>query len=674
MWSLLRGVVVACALFVCLNSVGEAQGVKSERIVEKARRHAKLKRWNKVEDWLVALESSRKVTSTGRLQSDYVHIGASANSVLSKSQSDEEWEEWYQSIEAWGRESARQDIVASFKLDFWTAYAWKGRTNKFAREVTKEQWLLFRERLEEAEKVYNETVTRGCEYAWFYSEAMSLALGQGWSNKRTYDELYQKAVKLDPESQEVYYYFVNRLQPKWYGEGHDDYHFMRGILDDVPGELGEEIYARVLTHDKLHEIVNYQYDLVDYEALKSGARSIMKKYPSDITFMERYMSFCLRYGDLEESVRGIREVSATAYELFTQRSPYGRALGLGDEYPGTAQRLNYFKPQGNLGVDGIQGAVWLAGGEEYVVCAENRGVQKFAANGQDVLERFMISGRSMKHLALCPQRRFLAVVTSYDTMKQNEQSLVYVFDMKEGRFDLLKTIWVPARNSTSICFSADGETLFYSHVLLSKYRKNTESHLNGISYCHWREENARFEVVLEDEGPDGMGKLKVSPDGRYLYFYWTGLWRFDLANLQYGKAEQVISPKGNPYGYVWDYGFLEGGENLIVIRNSAKRGQSLTVHDAQSWKMLAHKPLKEFIGTFRALAVHPEENAFYMTGEAALAAGYSYDPDKKHIALQSVWSGNGQEGDSISVSPKVHGGYRVTAGTENGMIGNWELE
>jgi len=106
------------------------------------------------------------------------------------------------------------------KADFYLLYAWRGRGNGNADQVTEEGWRLFRERLAEAEQALNRAWALDRKNARI--PVLMIQVAEGQQKKRPEMELwFQRAMNLDPDNYEACRRKLNYLYPEWYGSRDD---------------------------------------------------------------------------------------------------------------------------------------------------------------------------------------------------------------------------------------------------------------------------------------------------------------------------------------------------------------------------------------------------------------------------------------------------------------------
>jgi len=106
------------------------------------------------------------------------------------------------------------------KADFYLLYAWRGRGNGNADQVTEEGWRLFRERLAESEQALNRAWALDPKNA--RTAVLMIQVAEGQQKKRPeMESWFQRAMKLDPDNYEACRGKLHYLYPQWYGSRDD---------------------------------------------------------------------------------------------------------------------------------------------------------------------------------------------------------------------------------------------------------------------------------------------------------------------------------------------------------------------------------------------------------------------------------------------------------------------
>ncbi|MFD8914279.1 hypothetical protein [Streptomyces sp. NPDC059575] len=112
-------------------------------------------------------------------------------------------------------------------------WGWEARTSARAKDVTREQWQIFHERLETAEEHLLEAAESRPE--WVTPWRRLLTSGRGISRGRAVNEVrLDAALRRDPLDLETHLEWVSYLQPRWNGEPGQALAFAREAFGGAP--------------------------------------------------------------------------------------------------------------------------------------------------------------------------------------------------------------------------------------------------------------------------------------------------------------------------------------------------------------------------------------------------------------------------------------------------------
>lgn len=637
------------------------------RIMKKAQRLAKRGDWAAIENWLIQCENERLRTDNGELQLMYVHYGVAAGNHLNKNMPDQKWEEWLSKIERWEPEAQRSDIVASLKLDFWGSYAWKARSNSRANKVSRDQWKLFGERLNVMKSIFDEAQKNQITHPWFYTKAMTMALGLGWSNKKTEIEVLRPGLQIDPENLQLLRSYKYRLEPRWYGEKNDDYRFFKSVASQIGGDLGAEVYARLILREKLHNITSYQYDLVDRFMFEKGIGEIVRKYPKATQMMRHFMSFAERYDAFDEGLELIKSASPEAYAYFMEEGQYGQIVRLAKQ--NEIERINYFKPQPNLGGDEITRITWFPDGERYLATSQWRGVHLLDKNGVESLDRFDPKGKPMGAVAVTNDGNYVAAASQYDGNYKRKDTKVYILQVVGDKLELVREYSIPAHDVKHLTFSGDDAYLLVTH-------QKSANGPRGVFTLNWQDDNVEIDNVYSVGARAGFIPRSISLTGsNEVWVAHKGLKKINLNGKRH--IVDVVKQEDIPKGDLHDFCLSSDGRYAVVITGDVWRpenGQQFYVYDTNSGELLIERKVREFAGASWKLAALPlsgEQLHIVMGGHYGGVVQWEIDLSAKTAEVVSAGYGNGQKFIGLAVSPLRDDGVQITAGSWNGMIGNW---
>jgi len=137
------------------------------------------------------------------------------------------------------------------------------------------------ERLEKAHSVLDEARRLGPKCPGWYFQAENVALGEGWGRKEV-DEVFEEGRKLYPDVLEISLARSYYLQQRWYGNPGEWEAFVTKSADQVGGEEGDILYARLLWYlDSKSDNVFGDGD-IPWERVKRSFRVLLKRYPESL--------------------------------------------------------------------------------------------------------------------------------------------------------------------------------------------------------------------------------------------------------------------------------------------------------------------------------------------------------------------------------------------------------
>jgi len=193
------------------------------------------------------------------------------------------WERHDTIYQAWL--DAKPDSVSAHiaYAQYYVNYAWHARGTGYADTVTAEGWRLMKQRLEKAFRLLGEARLLKEKDPFWGSVALTVALGQGWS-----EQVYADLMKDLHENHPGYWgYDVARaysLLPRWYGE-EGDWEKYAEERSNIPDGLGDELYARIIIgqHGFFGSI--FRESKASWPRTKNGLEILRKKYPDSVELL-----------------------------------------------------------------------------------------------------------------------------------------------------------------------------------------------------------------------------------------------------------------------------------------------------------------------------------------------------------------------------------------------------
>jgi len=164
--------------------------------------------------------------------------------VPAENNSETQWQARLTAIREWIK-AKPESITARVALaDTLVSYAWKARGSGYANTVTENGWKLFEQRLTEALQVLKDSkaLKETCPRWW--SIMLRTALGSG-VDQPTYQTLFAEARTAESANAGYYFQMAYYLLPRWHGNPNDTARFLQEAADQIGGDDGDLLYARV---------------------------------------------------------------------------------------------------------------------------------------------------------------------------------------------------------------------------------------------------------------------------------------------------------------------------------------------------------------------------------------------------------------------------------------------
>jgi hypothetical protein len=195
-----------------------------------------------------------------------------------------------------------ESVTARIALaKFLTEYAWNARGSGYENTVTDEGWRLFAERLNESAKILNEAkeLKETCPVYW--STLMRVGLGLQIS-KEQFNNIFHQAIAATPDFS---YYYQRRaifLLPRWYGDEGEWEKDLAESADQVGGEQGDLLYARVVWNMHLYgEYDVFNGNKISWDRVDRGFATILKQFSDSLAAKNERAHLAAIAGDKENA-------------------------------------------------------------------------------------------------------------------------------------------------------------------------------------------------------------------------------------------------------------------------------------------------------------------------------------------------------------------------------------
>lgn len=173
-------------------------------------------------------------------------------------------------------------------------FASEARGSGFADTVTESGWKLFEERIAEANRVLQKASALPTKCPEWYVDMLLIARDQGWDATQS-REIFEEAIKSEPD----FYYpaqtLAYSLLPKWGGEPGETEKFAQEIADRFAGDQGDILYYRIASAPFIIRGGDDDPKL-SWERIVRGYEASEKKYGASLYNLNRIAFMSMHFG------------------------------------------------------------------------------------------------------------------------------------------------------------------------------------------------------------------------------------------------------------------------------------------------------------------------------------------------------------------------------------------
>ena len=213
----------------------------------------------KLEDFYAALDLSEEATGT-------------------------EWQEKLKSLRDWVKASPDSITARVALADVMVSYAWTARSNSWSGPITEEASNLLQQRLQEAITVLAEAKPLPEHCPHWHSVNLIAALGLQVERSK-FDQLFKEAIQSQPAYSGYYTRRAYFLLPQWYGKEGEWESDLKSSADELGGEAGDLLYARVVWRmhaRQFYDNVFHQTQL-SWPRVEKGFEVMLKSFPNSLS-------------------------------------------------------------------------------------------------------------------------------------------------------------------------------------------------------------------------------------------------------------------------------------------------------------------------------------------------------------------------------------------------------
>ena len=152
--------------------------------------------------------------------------------------------------------------------DVYRKYAWRARGDRYAADVSEEQWRVFNERVHLATEVLHNSMKLDKDAEWYLTlQLVSRDEGVELEGQKA---IFDQAVAFEPGYQYFYRALGEMLMLRWLGEEGDLARFAERASDKIGGKQGDLIYYHIGSYIWCHCDSNPEFESLDWPRIKRG--------------------------------------------------------------------------------------------------------------------------------------------------------------------------------------------------------------------------------------------------------------------------------------------------------------------------------------------------------------------------------------------------------------------
>ena len=252
----------------------------------------------------VAREKKERLPG-GYWKLDHIYEGLTGFYAEYKGQrvTDEMWTNRIEILKQW-KIAMPESITARVALaQAYAGHGWFARGSGYANEVTQQDFETLHERLAMARRELEAARSINVQCPRWYREMLMIAMAESWSHEE-FDELYNAAIKAEPNYLQAYLVKSEYLTPKWSGE-EDDW---QKFVDSLPSKLAtlkdaeiDIIYLVVVVNKMREPSLSINWAMIAKDRIRNGFSGLDKKYGVDRRRLNQIAFVSVTCGDLDSA-------------------------------------------------------------------------------------------------------------------------------------------------------------------------------------------------------------------------------------------------------------------------------------------------------------------------------------------------------------------------------------
>ncbi len=214
---------------------------------------------------------------------------------------DKDWASHLDSLKKW-KQQYPDSITASTALaQAHIGYAWQARGSGYSNSVSKENWKLFDERIDQADQLLTAAKDLPEKCPEWHRQRLIVALAKD-AGYDEYNDLFEEAVKLEP----LYFYNYREkaryLLPQWSGKPGESMKFAAKTADKIGGQEGSAMYYFIASEIlKYSQSGRFEKTSDIWQRLKKGYEDQQALYGESNYRDNEFASFAMHAFDLDSA-------------------------------------------------------------------------------------------------------------------------------------------------------------------------------------------------------------------------------------------------------------------------------------------------------------------------------------------------------------------------------------
>jgi hypothetical protein len=192
--------------------------------------------------------------------------------------SDDSYQRRIHLLKRWQTAYPNSSVPLVAAASIYRAWAWHARGDGFAGAVAEDAWRPFRERLTLARELLDEAEKKEKVDADLYVERLQIGMADGTDREKV-DKWFAEGMRLDSRCLRLYEVMAVYLLPRWHGEPGELEKFAERMREELPGELGLRVFAKIAYTQSEYEPYALMHGRYKLSSLREAAESVADNWP-----------------------------------------------------------------------------------------------------------------------------------------------------------------------------------------------------------------------------------------------------------------------------------------------------------------------------------------------------------------------------------------------------------